>query len=165
VSKFIRTHAFWFLLVTLFFGAQFFVKRDLVSGVPPRIQASTVNGVNFDLQNLKGRPALLYFWASWCGICDAMDGAIDSLSRDYPVITVAMQSGNYQDVIAHLDQKGLDFPVIADESGEISRRYGLQAVPAFFVLSPSGEVAFSGMGYTTKWGIEVRLWLAEKGWL
>jgi thiol-disulfide isomerase/thioredoxin len=163
--KFIRTHVFWFLLVTLFFGAQFFVKRDLVSGVPPTIQAAVVDGANFELQSLKGQLALLYFWASWCGICDAMDGAIDLLSRDYPVMTIAMQSGGSQEVIAHLRKKGLSFPVIADESGEISRRYGLQAVPAFFVLAPSGEIAFSGMGYTTQWGIEVRLWLAGKWWL
>lgn len=94
-----------------------------------------------------------------------MDGTISELSIDYEVMTVAMQSGGNQEVIAHMRKKGLSFPVIADESGEISRRYGLQAVPAFFVLNPSGEIAFSGMGYTTKWGIEMRLWLAGKGWL
>ncbi len=152
-------------MIVLFFGAQFFVKRDLVSGAPPPIQALTVAGTSFDLKQLKGEPALLYFWASWCGICDAMDGAIDSISADYVVMTVAMQSGDREAVIAHMQKKGLSFPVIADESGEISRSYGLHAVPAFFVLNPSGEIVSSGMGLTTPWGFRLRLWLAGKGFL
>ncbi|RLA20272.1 MAG: protein disulfide oxidoreductase [Gammaproteobacteria bacterium] len=165
MKKFIRQNSFWFLMIVLFFGAQFFVKRDLVSGAPPLIQAFTVTGAPFELKQLEGEPALLYFWASWCGICDAMDEGIESLSADYAVITVAMQSGGREEVITHLQEKGLSFPVIADASGEISKSYGLHAVPAFFVLTPSGEIAFSGMGYTTSWGLRLRLWLVEKGFL
>jgi peroxiredoxin len=165
MKKFIRRNSFWLLMIVLFFGAQSFIKRDLVSGAPPPIQAITIAGTSFDLKQLEGQSALLYFWASWCGICDAMEGAIDSVSADYAVMTVAMQSGDREAVIAHLQKKGLNFPVIADESGEISRRYGLHAVPAFFVLSPSGEIVSSGMGYTTSWGLRLRLWLAGKGFL
>lgn len=165
MSKFTRTGGFWLLLIVLFFGAQFFVKRDLISGNPPRIQAQTVTGELFELSHFKGRAALVYFWASWCGICDAMDGTVSKLSKNHPVITVAMQSGGEKEVTAHLRESGVSFPAIADESGEISGRYGVRAVPTFFVLNPLGEIAFSGIGYTTEWGLKLRLWMAEKGLL
>ncbi len=156
----LRRNGFWLLMVVLFFGAQFFVKRELVSGKPPPIQALTLAGEVFDLELFEGRPSLIYFWASWCGICGAMDQAIADLSREQSVMTIAMQSGDRDELNRYMKEEGLEMPVVVDELGELSRQYGVQAVPAIFILDRSGQIRFSTMGYTTSWGIRLRLWLA-----
>ena len=51
---------------------------------------------------LARRPAIIYFWASWCGICYAIQGAIDEFLQDYAGITVALGSGNDQTIFHYL---------------------------------------------------------------
>lgn len=147
-------------MIALFIGMQAFVKHDLVEGQAPLFSATTIEHKPFQLSDLQGQPTLLYFWASWCGICDAMDGTIDRLSQDYPLMTVAMQSGDGATLAAFMQGKGLEFPVIADEDGSLSSRYGVKGVPTLFVLDDKGAIQYSSVGFTSSWGIRARLWLA-----
>ena len=104
---------------------------------------------------------LVHFWASWCRICALGQDAIKAIARDWPVITVAMQSGSAVDVRHHLQQAGLDFPVINDPDGRIARRFGVVAVPASFVVDARNHIAFRERGYTSEAGLRIRLWLAR----
>jgi alkyl hydroperoxide reductase subunit AhpC len=85
---------------------------------------------------------------------------INALAEDYPVITVAMQSGEAQEVLDYLAEQDVDYPVVNDPEGRIARRYGVSGVPASFVLDGLGEVRFVTRGYTSGPGMRVRLWLA-----
>lgn len=161
MTKFIRRFGFWIFLVLFFLGGQIFATRHFSTGAAPLIEAHTLSGEAFSLESLAGEPAVIYFWASWCGICATMDGMIGSLSDSHPVITIAMQSGEKDELLAHMDKKKLHFPVIADSRGEIAQRYGVDGVPALFVLDSAGNIRYSTKGYTTGWGIRLRLWLAE----
>ncbi|NIR95441.1 MAG: protein disulfide oxidoreductase, partial [Gammaproteobacteria bacterium] len=97
----------------------------------------------------------------WCPVCELEQGMIDNLSRDYPVISIAMQSGEAEEVIRYLSEQGVDYPVINDQQGSIARLYGVRGVPASFVLDSSGEVRFVTRGYTSEWGMRMRLWLTR----
>jgi alkyl hydroperoxide reductase subunit AhpC len=85
---------------------------------------------------------------------------IDALAEDYPVITVAMQSGEAQAVRDYPAAQGVAYPVVNDPEGDIARRYGVSGVPASFVLDGRGEVRFVTRGYTSGPGMRLRLWLA-----
>ena len=43
----------------------------------------------------------------------------------------------------------------------MARRYGVGGVPASFILDADGRIAFHERGYTTQWGLRLRLWLAK----
>jgi thiol-disulfide isomerase/thioredoxin len=117
-----------FLLVYL--GIRAWMQRDMVVGQAPALPSITMQGEAFSLESYEGKPVLVHFWASWCGICKLQQGAIDSISQDWQVITIAMQSGNADDVRAHMQEQGLNWPVIIDTTGVVAQSYGVRGVPA-----------------------------------
>jgi len=148
------------LLMVLVVAFEAYLTRDAVSGQAPPLSGTTVSGKSFSLDSLKGQPAVVYFWATWCPVCNLEQGMVDSLAAGYPVITVAMQSGTDQEIVDYLKDKGVDYPVLNDPQGSIARRYGVSGVPASFILDSKGEVRFVTRGYTSGLGIRLRLWLA-----
>ena len=144
----------------IIFGGQFLVSSHLVTGTPPAIVAPTLNGENALARVSKG-PELIYFWAEWCGICRGMQTSVSHVAQDFPVLTVAVDSGDAAAVNAYLQQHKLDWTVVNDDNGKLFASYGGRGVPAVFVLNPRGDIVFTTAGYTGEWGLRARLWLAR----
>lgn len=108
-----------------------------------------------------GSARLVVFWASWCKVCKAEAGNIEALAQDWPVISVAMQSGEPAEVAEYLEERGLTVPALADDEGVIAEAWGVNAVPAHFVVDAAGNIRFRVAGYTTRWGLAARLWWAS----
>lgn len=155
-------YAFDLFVVILFLTAiRAYSKRDMQTGVAPDIQAVTLKGQPVNLHHSGGRPLLLHFWASWCPICSLEQDSIEALSKDYNVITVAMQSGEADEVSQYLEDNKLTFAVINDPEGLISQSYGIRGVPSNFIIDEHNQIQFSESGYTTGLGLRLRLWLAR----
>ncbi len=148
------------ILLLLVLAVEAFLTRNAASGVAPDIVATTIQGEAFTLQGMRGQPAIIHFWASWCPICELEQGTIDSLASDYPFISVAMQSGSAAEVVAYLREQGVSYPVVNDPEGSLVRRYGVSGVPATFILDADGTVRFVTRGYTSALGLRLRFWLA-----
>jgi len=149
------------VLVAIYFTAKSYVQRNLVSGAAPEISASFIDGSPIQLAQYRGKPLLLHFWATWCSICRLEQSSIQSLSHSYQVVTIAMQSGEGQKVQEFMRQESLNFPAIADAGGEISQLYGVNAVPTSFILDSNGKIKFTETGFSSEWGLRLRLWLAD----
>jgi thiol-disulfide isomerase/thioredoxin len=148
----------FFLLVYLAIRA--WVQQDMAEGPAPVLEAELLDGSRISLEQYEGKPVLVYFWASWCGICKLEQGAINSVQKDWPVITVAMQSGNASDIELYLNEHQLDWTVIPDPDGSLAQRYGVRGVPSSFILNKEGVIRFQEAGYTTTLGLRARLWAA-----
>lgn len=148
------------LLLLVFIVIKTWMQREMIEGIPPAIQTNLLDGRSFDLHSLQSKPVLLHFWASWCGICKLEQNSIEAISKDHTVITIAMQSGNATDVTQYMNEHKLSFAVIIDADGDIAEQYGVSAVPASFIIDSQGKIAFRETGYTSGWGLRIRLWLA-----
>lgn len=147
------------IFVLIFFSVRAYQQRGLVSAQAPALAGTTVTGQPVDLASID-RPKLVYFWATWCPVCKLEKGAIQGLAQDYPVVSVAMQSP-VEDVVRYLDEAEFDVPVLLDQDGSIAARFGVRAVPAMFVVSSQGDIAFTEVGYTTGLGLRLRMMLTE----
>ncbi len=83
------------------------------------------------------------------------------LSRDGPVLTIAMQSGQAEQVARVLNQRQLPWATALDPRGEMSRQLGFKAVPAFVVVDADGHLRAATVGYTSEIGMRLRLWWAR----
>ncbi|MDZ7804120.1 protein disulfide oxidoreductase [Thiohalophilus sp.] len=149
----------WLLVFALvYFGAQQYQKRNLVSGRAPDYSAPLLQGAYFDSRDLAGKPYVLHFWASWCPVCRFEEDTIQALSRDHRVVSVAMQSGGREEVRDYMHEQGLNFMTLLDEEGRLASRFGIRGVPTTLLINSDGEIAFREVGYTTEWGLRLRLW-------
>jgi peroxiredoxin len=149
------------LFVFVFFAIKTWMQRDLAEGAAPLVQGKLLDGQPINLQTLKGKTVLLYFWATWCPVCKLQNRTVAAISEDYYVITVAMNSGADMEVKAFIEEKNLGFPVLVDNEGAIASRFGVTGVPTSFIIGPDGDITFTEVGYTTEWGLRFRLWLTE----
>lgn len=147
------------VFLLLYLGLRAWMQRDLADGVPPTFTAENLDGELVSMAAYDGEPVMLYFWASWCRICNFEKGAVDQVAKQWPVVTVAMQSGDEASVERFLVDKGLDWNTIVDETSGLSERFGVRGVPATFFLGKDGQIRFKEVGYTTSIGMKARLWL------
>jgi len=137
---------------------QLWLQRDVVIGQAPVIEALDINGQAVSLSDYRGKPVLLYFWATWCPICRFEHAAITDIAEDYEVLGIALQSGEPAEVKAHMDEHNAQYRVINDPDGLISARYGIRGVPTSFVIDPQGDIRATLSGYTTSSSLRYRLW-------
>lgn len=149
------------LFIVLIMGVRAWQQRDIVKGMAPPLSGLLLDGKPFVLAAKPAQPVLVHFWATWCPICRAEQGSIESLAHDNPnVITVAMQSGNSSAVQQYMREQGVSFPVVNDADSRISASWGVNAVPASFIVDMEGKIRYVEIGYTTAIGLRLRLWLA-----
>lgn len=157
------------LLLGVLTTLQLWQTRHVPSGTAPDLAVSLLaadgSRVNSTLSEWRaqhpGQPVAIHFWAEWCPICRTEEGSITRLSRDWPVLTVAMQSGDASRVAAVMSQRGLNWPVVIDSSGAITRAHGQQAVPGFIVVDGQGRIRTPAVGYQTEIGMRLRLWWVQ----
>lgn len=152
------------LVLLILGGVQWWKARSLASGQAPPLRGVTLSGQTLDLAALRGEPVLVHFWATWCPICRLGNGAIDDIARDHRVVTVALQSGDIPEIQRYMTSEGLSFEVLPDETGALASQWGVPGVPTTFILDRFGHIAYSTMGFSTKWGLRARLWAADMGW-
>lgn len=150
------------LILVVVIAIQWWQARPLASGPAPDLKAKLVSGEPIDLNQYRGKTVLVHFWADWCPVCRAEQGNIQAIARDFPVVTVAMQSGSDSAIREYMAQQALDFATIADPRAEISGAWGVQAVPTSFVVDPEGVIRFTAVGYTTEPGLRARMWAVDK---
>jgi len=151
-----------FLVIAIFVAIQMWMQRGMAGGEAIDFKAVTTSGENIALSDYKGKTFLLHFWASWCHYCNFEQSSITDISKDTPILTVAFQSGNATEVAEFMKEKGiLSWVTIADEEGDISKRYGVSAVPATFIIDENGKIRFKTAGFTSEWGLKLRLWLTR----
>lgn len=154
------------LVALVFLGLQAWLTRDVVRGVLPALDAPLVAAASADAllwRSTHGRDGfVLYVWASWCAVCKAIEGNVDSVARSGAVLTVAMQSGPPPVVQGELAERGLRWPTLVDGSGALSRSLGVNSVPTLIFIDRNGSVRSVTQGYTTRLGIRARLWWAQR---
>jgi thiol-disulfide isomerase/thioredoxin len=150
------------IILAVFLGIRVYLTQGSIkSGPAPEFGGVLLDGSSFQLQDLRGKPALIHFWATWCKICALNDGAIDDLAKDLPVITVAMESGGKNSILKEMEQRGLSFPVFVDELGKLANLYRVKGVPTNYIIDAKGNIRFVEVGYTSGLGLRIRMWLAS----
>ncbi len=109
----------------------------------------------------KNKPLLVHFWATWCPTCKFESPNIEKISKDYEVLTVAVQSGTQEEITNYLKEHNLSFKVVNDKDGFYSRKFNIRAFPTTLIYDNNKNLTFSEVGYTTIVGLYSRMALSE----
>lgn len=146
------------LVVLLFIVIRSWQSPGVASGPAPDFQGVTLQGDQVSLDGYRGEPLLLVVWAEWCRICRIELPMIEPLTERHQVLTLAIQSGNDQDVREFLAAQGLQLPVLNDAQGELAAELGVRGVPVMYIIDSDGMIRFTEVGLTSRWGLKARLW-------
>ena len=145
-----------------------FILSNLISYIrAPNNAPDDISAIDFRLidhssyRYKKGKPLLVHFWATWCRSCKMMSKSIDALSKEYEVVTVAVNSGSNKDIKAYLDAYNLSFRVANDKEVGLSKRFQITAFPTDFIYDKDGKLRFSDVGFTSKIALEAKLKMAQ----
>ena len=111
--------------------------------VAPQLPARVLVGPRVDNGGLRGRPAIIHFWASWCPPCvkEAPQLALLASALHGRATLVGVDwSDNRASAERFVRQQHWTFPVLIDSSGEVGNAYGITGLPTTFLLDRQGRI-------------------------
>jgi peroxiredoxin len=111
----------------------------------PAFDLQTVSGERISLKDLQNKGLVLVnFWATWCSLCKAEVPILNKVHRDHAsqgltVVGIAVE--DRQDMVtAYRKRHEMEYQVLLDTSGDVSREYGLFALPMTVLVDRKGTV-------------------------
>ncbi|QFU88358.1 protein disulfide oxidoreductase [Amycolatopsis sp. YIM 10] len=108
-----------------------------------RFDVKTIDGKDFSGQSLAGKPAVLWFWAPWCPVCQ----------REAPTVAKAAQASTGTTFVGVAAQDEVPamrdfvakyqlgtFEHLADLDAAVWKRFGVTKQPAFAFIGADGSV-------------------------
>jgi cytochrome c biogenesis protein CcmG/thiol:disulfide interchange protein DsbE len=102
------------------------------------------------LSEMRGRPVILNFWASWCVECRYETDVLEATWQKYRDQGVVFLGVAYADVepnsIAYMEEFGVTFPHAPDLGTDISQEYEITGVPETFFIDKNGVIRHVQIG-------------------
>ena len=133
------------------------IKSDSI----PLFIEDTIVEKKIDTTHYKGKPLLIHIWATWCPTCRLENANIERISKQYKVITIAVNSGSNQEIQHYMKKNQFSFDVINDKDGKLAKSFHIEAFPTTFIYDARGKLTFTEVGYSTTAGLLARLKLIE----
>jgi cytochrome c biogenesis protein CcmG/thiol:disulfide interchange protein DsbE len=118
----------------------------------PALPAEVMILPRVTLASLHGKPAVINFWASWCGPCHDEASGLENLARslDGKVTLVGVDWNDGLDNARHfMAAYHWTFPVLRDPDGLVGDSYGVHGLPATFILDGNGYIVAALIGPQT----------------
>lgn len=117
-----------------------------VTGLAPDFVAIDVGGARFTLSEYRGKPTVLYFWATWCGACKLTSPTIDRFAQGRPQVNVIGLTNEEPAVVqSYLAETPRSFRIgIAPNA--LTQAYQVHALPTTVVLDAEGRIVWSRIG-------------------
>ncbi len=120
----------------------------------PDFELVTLDGESVSLSNLRGKVVLVNFWASWCPPCRSEMPAMEEIYQQYgpDKFVILAVNDTRQDTLTNIknfvSEENLTFPILLDESGQVTGKYLVHSLPTSFFIDRDGviqEIVIGGM--------------------
>lgn len=118
---------------------------------PPAVSLKDINGSLVRIpEDIRGKVALLHFWAGGCSSCREEMPAMESLYSSYGrkgLVILAVNVGQGKDTVKRLVRgMGISYPVLLDSDREAARKYDVVGVPRTYLVDRNGVIRYRILG-------------------
>lgn len=111
------------------------------------------NGDEVLFSSFKGKPVIINFWATWCGVCTTefphFENAYKKYGDNVQFMMVNMTEGSYETeekAKSFIEKNGYTFPVYYDKDLEASVKYYISAIPVTVFIDEDRNIVAKRIG-------------------
>jgi cytochrome c biogenesis protein CcmG/thiol:disulfide interchange protein DsbE len=131
-------------------GRDLTVRSPLVGRPAPAFSLRPVGGgTPLGTAELRGKPAVVNFWATWCVPCYQEHGVLTRAARALEGrvrFVGVVYEDTEENVMGFVREQGSSYPSLVDEDGKTAIAYGIFGVPETFFLDAGGTVVSKFVG-------------------
>ncbi len=148
------------IILLIFFFSSIMAELKLGDEAPTFFVRDLTENEFFFSDTLKtGKPAVLSFFATWCGPCRVEMPVLDTLSQSYSDINFYLvnvsgltqgKSKMKEDPVKvkkMVDDLGVNLQVLMDKYGKVAEKYGVKSLPRLVVIDAKSTVHYIHDGY------------------
>jgi peroxiredoxin len=132
-----------------------------LGGPAPDFSLATADGGTVRLADLKGKPVLINFWATWCQPCREEMPAMQELYEQYRerglVILAVDMEEDLRPVRRWIDRGGYTFTFLLDSEGEQVKRYNINASPTSYFVGRDGVIRDLKLGALSRGEMQTKI--------
>lgn len=128
---------------------------EVIKNAPPMLNLT--NNKEVKLSNYIGKYMVLEVWETWCPACDKAIPELIKFNQTYSNSNklknnvvffsfLSSSSGNNNDIINFIKQKGINYPVLLDNNHYIGKNLGVRYIPSLFIIDKDGNLKYSKVG-------------------
>ena len=117
-------------------------------GEAPTFTLMSTTGQRVALEDFRGTPVILNFWATWCGPCKAELPQLNTFAAEHPdvaLLGVALDSGTLPVLKRAQAELGIEYDVLRGNAG-VQSQYGVRTIPTTFLVDAAGVIQESHVG-------------------
>jgi thiol-disulfide isomerase/thioredoxin len=125
------------------------VEEAGAGGPAPDWTLPDLEGRNVSLQDLRGKPVVLDFWATWCTPCEFQIPSLNEVYERYrdrvEFVGVAVDVDGREVVAPFAKERAIAYRVLLGDE-DLAQKYGARGFPSLYVIGKDGNNALSHVG-------------------
>jgi cytochrome c biogenesis protein CcmG, thiol:disulfide interchange protein DsbE len=123
----------------------------------PGFSLPDLAGGEVALADLRGRPVVIDFWATWCAPCERQVPVLNAFHDKYgdriPVLGISVDANGASRVASFVSEHGLRYRVLLGDEG-LAQEYDAYGFPTLYVIRPDGTIHSAHVGVVSPEALE-----------
>jgi len=152
------------LFVALILGGLYLFSDSSINQAAPAFSLPEAYGGTVDLETYRGRPVLLAFWSTSCGICRRELPLLSQMAPEFRgkhIALVAIHLGDPAEARDYMRANGIDMTSLVDTQGTVAHAYRVTGIPKLVLIGSDGKIKRTSAGMADE-GV-LREWMGATG--
>ncbi len=168
-KNFLQKYKPWLLQLILFvlflIAISWWQTKDMYASNKPLAQTEislpNTKGelISYQFDNQQNQ-TLIYFFATWCGICHLSINNLESVYQSKPdnleIVVIALDWQSINEVEDFVKEHDVSVPILLG-TGQTQQAFKITAYPSYYLISEKATILSKDSGYSTELGLNWRI--------